>query len=374
MHRIQFEMRKFFDMMIEMHGREVLSRTRLLSVRASIGLICFMSGAFLADIAHAQSPISSGSDSDSVQVEASAEPALAGMDYDFDPDLDRWVFSTAFEVGVLGYEPKASMSGSDLDPNAPIASNVIPANDGPLTVIDPNSDRGRMISALLGVNFEVMAPRLSNRAWLPRPFLDVNVSAVLGSERSIVRNRNPEPSEIGLPPRTGNSTRLGATLIRGTGEQVTAQQQGPAVFIGMGGAFTFDLESGSRLRVKPSIVYSRTPVDVSGIVSRAVRTLNNTTTGLDAFRFIVVSDAREEVYHGIGPALEFELDTNNRVGPFELSLFLKGHANHNFGDLDTDLQQSNSEFPLETVRWRYEHERWTYRASTGIRLRLVGKK
>ena len=362
MHRIDSKMKNFVYATIEMTGLNGSTRFRWrLLTGISVALICLVTGAVEAQEAEGADDVGS---------------TIATRPVDYDPDLDSWIFSAAFEVGVLGYNPKASMAGTDLDPDAPIATNIFPPNDGPSTVIEASFDRGRVVNALVGVDFEIMAPRLSRFTWVPRPFLDVNISAAVGAERTIVRNRNPEPNEFEIPPGLENRSPIGANLIRGGGEAVQQQQQGPAVFIGIGGAYTFDLDSGSRLRVKPSLVYSRTPVDVSGIVSRVVRTANVTIDlELDeAFRFIVLNDKVTEVYHGIGPAVEFELDTNNRLGPFELSLFLKGHANYTFGDLDTDLSASSSEFPSETATFRYEHERWSYRASTGIRFRLVGEK
>lgn len=360
-------MKFIFDATIDTLGVRACTCFSLISVGTSIAL-CFLIAVGVVGSAQAQS------DEVGAEVDSVLEAGSDSLDQDFDPDLDTWVFSAAFEAGLMAYKPKASMSGSPFDPGAPISPRFEENNDGPRSVIASRADRGRMISALLGVDLEVMAPRMGNSRWIPRPFLDLNVSAVLGSERSIVRRGKPEPDSFALPDRVGGTLNVGGTRILGQGEEVTAQQQGPAVFVGFGAAFTFDLDSGSRLRVKPSLVYSRTPVDVSGIASRVVKVDTNTAAGLDAFRFIVVGDAFLEVYHGIGPAIELELDTNNRLGPFELSLYLKGHANHNFGDLETDFQQSNPDFPLETVRWRYEHERWTYRASTGIRFRLVGKK
>lgn len=296
----------------------------------------------------------------------------ADVDESFDRDLDQWIFSTGLEVGIMGYNPKASMRGSLIDPSAPIATNLTPQDDGPETIIRSNSDRTEVISGLVGANFEIMAPRMTESPFIPRFFLDLNVSAVLTSEVPVVRRGRPEPNNFSIPELSFNFGLVGSELVVGTGEEVTAQEQGPAVFVGLGGAWTFDFEGGGRLRVKPSLVYTRTRVEVFGIAARAIRLVNTTTESLSDYRFIVLREDFSEVYHGLGPAIELELDTDNQIGPFEISLFLKGHANHIFGDLDTDLLQANPEFPSEFVRWRYEQERWTFRASTGIRFRLVG--
>ena len=94
-----------------------------------------------------------------------------------------------------------------------------------------------------------------------------------------------------------------------------------------------------------------------------------------------------EVYHGLGPALEIEYETRNRVGPFAVSLFAKGNASYLFGDLKTEMQRTNQDgdvyqlndmgeqVPIdESVNWKYTQDRWVYRVTTGIRFRLVPKR
>ncbi len=365
MHRIHSRMKNFFDAAMVNPSRFAPSCVSLVSTVIAIGTsIAFVGvvGLVGAGAANAQS----------TSAAADADSELSKPNYD--PDLDSWVFSAGLEVGASGYRPKADMTASELDPDAPRAVNISDERDGPLQIIPDRFDRSNVISALVGANFEVMAPRFVDSPWMPRPFMDLNVSAVLTAEVPIVRDGRPEPNQYAIDLESRLDPQ-GESLILGTGSEATAQEQGPAIFLGFGAAFTFDLESGSRLRVKPSFVYSRTIVEVSGLAARAVREQRNTgALGLGAFRFITLREDFSEVYHGIGPAIEFELDTNNRVGPFEMSVFLKGHANHVLGDRDTRLQQNNPEFPTEFARWRYRHEPWTYRVSTGVRFRLVGKK
>ncbi|MFK7897816.1 MAG: hypothetical protein AB8G23_18415 [Myxococcota bacterium] len=312
--------------------------------------------------------------SPSATEQADRRSGLRVINTNNDPDLDAFVFSTALEIGASGYKPKGKLRASDLDPNAPRVALPDPDRDGPLQIIADRSDRSSVISALVGANFEVMAPRFVDSPWFPRPFIDLSVNSVLTAEVALVRDGRPEPGQYAVDLESRLNP-IGENLVLGTGSQLTAQEQGPAIFLGFGYAFTVDLESGSRLRIKPSFVYSRTRLELSGVAARAVREQRSTIgLGLDAYRFITLREDFSEVYHGIGPAIEFEIDTNNRLGPFELSLFLKAHANHVLGDRDTRLQQNNPDFPNEFVRFRYRHEPWTYRASTGIRFRLVGEK
>ena len=74
--------------------------------------------------------------------------------------------------------------------------------------------------------------------------------------------------------------------------------------------------------------------------------------------------------HGIGPALEAELDAA-RIGPIVSSILIGFNAYHFLGDLEetvTGTANSGSTAP-ETATYRIEFDQWAYRAETGIRFR-----
>ena len=48
--------------------------------------------------------------------------------------------------------------------------------------------------------------------------------------------------------------------------------------------------------------------------------------------------------HGIGPALEIEYETGGQEGPFDISLFIKGHATRFFGDVTTESTSTNTDY------------------------------
>ena len=86
---------------------------------------------------------------------------------------------------------------------------------------------------------------------------------------------------------------------------------------------------------------------------------------------------RRSTSSATGIAVEIEYETANRIGPFSVSLFIKGHASHLLGDLKTRLQQTNQDPTVtgdETVNWKYSQDSWVFRASTGIRFRLVPRR
>ena len=292
-----------------------------------------------------------------------------------DGELDRWVFSGALEVGLYGDSGDAEFSGSPIV--GPRATNISDADDVD-TVIQSRMDSNDMISGLVGANFEVMTPGPRNLATHPRLFMNVSLLGALSSETSVARNS--DPGEWGIPDGIAPAAPfVGELILRGHGTEVSTQHQGAQLYVGLGPAFTFDFK-GERIRVKPSVVYSRTETKISVVANRAIRIVESDpivngrrVRSLDSYRLLALQDDFTKVYHGVGPALEVEYDTKNRFGPFLLSLFMKGGASHLFGDRKTEFAASNPDEPLETVSWKYKQDRWAYRASTGVRFRYVPK-
>ena len=299
----------------------------------------------------------------------------AMADDDFDPEK-RWAPAVAFQMDVLGTTGKGVTTGSEI--SGPRVANAgprffdVPTND----VISPSRSREQVVAGLVGGDFELMTPRLASPERAPRLFLNVNVAAALGPEVGLAREGNPGP--MSLPQGIGDTSSLpvGESAIAGAGTKMTAQYQGPQIHAGLGAAFLFDLE-GHRIRVKPSVVYSRLPFDVYGVMRRAVRLNGNTgpaRTFENTYRTIELSAKQREIYHGAGAALEIEYEPGDRLGPFTWSIFLKGQATRLFGDLETNLAEGNPEYPDEQVFFTYKHDRWFYRLGTGIRIRFDGKE
>ncbi|MDC1295735.1 hypothetical protein N8077_05325 [Myxococcota bacterium] len=294
-----------------------------------------------------------------------------------DGELTRWVYSAALEVGIFGHTGKGNIDSTDVgtprvNPNFGIGDirgdSLIPSE----------ASREQILSALVGGDFEVMTPRLADVPTHPRLFFDVNISAAMTNEVGLARSG--EPSVLQFPRNFDPGSILGENVVAGRGTKINVQHQGPQLHIGQGVAFTFDF-GAERIRIKPSIVYSRIIADVSGVANRAVRLRNFTPfvpRDFDSeFRRVELSDKFREVYHGVGPAVEVEYETANRIGPFALSLFIKGHASHLLGDLETELRATNQDPTVtgdESVRFKYSQDRWVFRASTGIRFRLVPRR
>ncbi len=303
-----------------------------------------------------------------------------------DRELERWIFSSALEVDIYGQTGKASVRGTPIgSPRLGFAPGVPGGIDAGLgdetspNVVRSESSREQVTAALVGGDFEIMTPAIADIPTQPRFFLDAFVAAVITNQVAMARDGVPS-SPLAMPSVFNPGDPVGERLIVGVGTAVYAQLQGPQLYAGIGAAFTFDLFDEHRIRIKPSFNYLRMTLDVSARANRAVRDQVFTPgdRGLDQeFRTIELSDKFREVYHGIGPALEIEYDTGNRFGPFGISLYMKGGATRLFGDLTTELSDVNTDPQVtgeERVFWKYNQDRWVFRAGTGIRFRFLPKQ
>jgi hypothetical protein len=301
-----------------------------------------------------------------------------------DENLKRWVPAVALEASIYGHTGKGNISSSELV--GPRVSVSFPTQSGdfspvedpnnPGTFIDvityPLASRQNVLNALVGVSFELMAPAFTTSGMAPRLFMDLNISETMGAEVGLAIDA--DPGDMSLPFPRSPSTVIGEGAILGRGSKITVQNQGPQIHAGIGTAFTFHF-GPETIRIKPSFVYSRIKQTVSTKTRRAVRLNNANGARVDIddpndFRLLLFDDSIEEVYHGIGPALEIEYETGGRVGPFDVALFIKGHASRLFGDLTTDAAAANPAYPEEQVFYKYSQDRWTYRVGTGVRFRL----
>ena len=305
-------------------------------------------------------------------------------------NLDRWVPAVAIEVGVHGHTGKGNIDGTEVfGPRVFIqvperSGDFIPIDDpnNPGTLIDvltvPLASREDVVSALAGANFEIMAPAFTRSGVAPRLFMDVSILDVLGSEVGLAIDA--DPMEMRLPDPRSAGTVIGEGAIIGRGNKITVQNQGPQFHAGLGVAFTFQW-GPETIRIKPSFVYSRMKQTVATKTRRPIRLNNANGNNVqiddpEDFRLLIFDDSFDEVYHGIGPALEIEYETGGQVGPFDISLFIKGHATRFFGDVTTESTSTNTDYipppgePAEQFFYKYSQDRWTYRATTGIRLRL----
>ncbi|MCR9094244.1 MAG: hypothetical protein NXI30_08505 [bacterium] len=310
--------------------------------------------------------------STSALVAGSATPVTAADD-DFDPER-RWTPAMALQVDVMGTTGKAVTTGTTIvGPRVANAGQRFLDFNGD-QVLNPSRSREQITAFTVGGDFELMSPRVASAEYAPRFFLNVNVAAAIGPEVGLARDGNPGRLGIPLGVTDSSTAILGETAVTGRGTKTTVQYQGPQVHAGFGAAFLVDIE-GHRFRLKPSVVYSRLPFDVYGVLRRAVRLNTNVGSARtydNTYRSIEISGKQREIYHGAGAAFEVEYEAGDHLGPFAWSIYIKGQGTRIFGDLETNLSAANPEYPEEQATWTYKHDRWFYRLGTGVRVRFDG--
>jgi hypothetical protein len=304
---------------------------------------------------------------------AGASPSYAQSDHD--GELDRWVPSVGIQLDFLtGHTGKGNISSTEI--TGPRVQNPpVQRGDLGLALVEDQASREPILAALVGGTFEIMTPQLLDVPSHPRLFLDLNVSAVFGSEVDLAVDADAGP--LSIVEERSEQFPVGEASVVGRGSRISAQPQGPQIHASLGVAFTVDVGT-NRFRIKPSIVYSRIRQDIFAITNRVIRLsdANGPTSELslnnpDDFRLFQTRANRTEIYHGAGLALELEYDTENRLGPFSVTLFSKFHAAHLFGDLKTRFTESNPDYPGEVAFYKFSQDRWTYRGGVGIRFRYV---
>ena len=284
--------------------------------------------------------------------------AAAAQD-DRDAELDRWVPSVGFIVGVGSQQAEGHITTSQVV--GPQNSN--PALVGqPVIAGTPQTTRTRMMTPFIGGSFEIMTPSWTGLRTDPRLFANVDVTFAFPPQYNI-----PNIGSLGpLRPPPGRATGLNESNLLGQGARLRAEVQPLFLMAGAGIAFTF--RPGERaLRIKPSVQYVREEINVSGLAQRAVQP-NLVGPTLNQFRRILLSVEQTVVYHGVGPGLDVELDTR-RAGPFVLTVFAGAKA-WNFLNNDKLIQQDQNIYG-EFANWQFLKTKWGFGGAIGLRFRWV---
>jgi hypothetical protein len=222
------------------------------------------------------------------------------------------------------------------------------------------------VTPFVAGSLELMTPGLTSVPGRPRLFVRGDAAASFAFTRDVAKEGSP--GEFEVSPNVVYPTQ---ETIRGQGSATTAEVKPLLISAGAGVAFTVDAWE-RRLRVKPSVEYMREEIEATGVLHRAARTRVDPPPTVDefpeGFRLIELSGDKKQVFHGIGPGLEIEADTG-RAGPLILTVYLAGQAYAFLGDLEMEFSDTN-EYG-ETATWRFEKDRWGYRAGVGVRFRWV---
>jgi hypothetical protein len=283
-------------------------------------------------------------------------------------ESELWVPSLAITSGILVEDAEASVV------------STLRANEAPFF---DDSGADTLIGPLVSGSLELMAPAWGDHWGRPRLFAHAGAGGNFAFERDVAKAGAPGTLELPdsglLVPPVGEPG-----VVSGQGSTTSVQPRHLLLSAGGGIAFSFDAW-GRRFRIKPSAEYLREEVEVTGVVSGAtiddpgVLARPNENPPIPGrpptFNFFNGSGSERQVFHGIGPGLEAEVDVA-RSGSLIVSVLVSGGAYRILGDRTVEfsapLVQTGSGStivsPPHTATWKYKKDPWSYRAHVGIRL------
>jgi len=275
-------------------------------------------------------------------------------------ELSRWVPSFSLISGLAAQKIEGHINTTDvLGPQDTDPSGANPAQ--PLLPGAPVTERTRMMTPFVGVALEVMTPAWSSLPGKPRAFAHGDVGYAFGPDYNV-----PMVGDPGVFRASPRITPITEGTILGQGGRMTVSVAPLWLMAGAGVAFTLDAWERA-LRIKVSAEYVREEVEIRGLVRRAVA-LSNSSPTLAGFRPVTLTAAENVIYDGIGPGLEFEVDTA-RTGPFVLALYLGVKA---WRYLDNEkVLLSDTNVWDESATWTFLKNDWGFGGTLGLRFRWV---
>jgi hypothetical protein len=309
-------------------------------------------------------------------------------------ETERWVPAFSIYSGVLvqgaqGTIDTGPILGTENTPDGGVPGKCVPPPNSPDTKdhcnrqirptflvlqdeeippLESVTTRGDdlMVTPFVGGSLELMTPGLTSLPGRPRLFVHGDAAASFAPTRDVAKEGSPDEFEVS--PKVEKPSEL---AVEGQGSKTTVDIKPLLISAGAGVAFTVDARE-RRLRIKPSVEYLREEIEVTGVVHRAMQTgippIPPPEDFPEGFRLIELSGGKKQVFHGVGPGLEIEADTA-RAGPLMLTLYLAGQAYAFLGDLEMEFSDTNEDG--ETATWRFEKNRWGFRAGVGLRFRWV---
>lgn len=309
----------------------------------------------------------------------------------------RWIPSLAFTSGVFWGHQHATVSSDCFDPAAgpstPASCNPQIEEYGP--VLREGADENELaVTPYVGGNLSLQTPVLFSLG-RPRLFASIDLPYQFGIDRNVAQKERPTGAEEPNNPEATET--IDDAGLLGVGSRTRSETEGLAFGANAGVAFSF-AAFGREFRVKPSANWIRYRVGVRGRVETGICL---TSGGIrlceldgipppdgmggeaDAFTRVITLKSRDSIwFHGIGPGLDFEMDTG-RFGPYTVSLFFGGGGYYLLGDRSLAFERQRTianperedEFSEPTgyrARFSWRANPWLYRAGIGLRLSWVG--
>lgn len=326
-----------------------------ISVKRHWACLGLMGVVHFATVAHAQ--------------EAVDEPIGPPLIADAVDELDRWVPSLSISLGLLMQEVEGDIESTDILGPTDQTGELSPL----LTIRPPASGSDLTLTPISGGSFEFMSPGLRSIPFFPdieipgspRLFAHGDFLATFTLTYRTAKEGDPKPPSL---PESFliQGADLREPVVFGQGSVLETEIKRWSFSAGAGIAFTVDLFE-RRFRLKPSFEWMTEEIQIEGEARRAIALVNRPKKISD-FRYELFRAKKSRRFYGLGGGIEFELDTR-RAGPFLVSVFGNTQIYRMMGDRKIKARATNS-FG-EEVEFEIERSRWTYRAATGLRVRLA---
>jgi len=306
-----------------------------------------------------------------------------------------WVPSFAVTGGVLMQHQHAGVRsncerGEPAQAGNPKSENCLfqspPQRPAPLRPAATGSQW--VVTPSVGLDVQLMAPAIPRIPGRPRLFAWGEVDFAYGPKRNVANEG--DPTGIALPGNKGSLSEASTGSLQGVGSRTASVVQRHVWGAGAGIAFPFRFR-GRQFWLKPAAAWTRYGLDIEGTVLSGLKNdrPDATTVYGSYMRVVSLIDQRSEIYDGIGPALDIEMDVG-KFGPIGASLFIGAGAYKILGDRSLSFDKTfvaNFFTPALNITpsppwrlgpdtynasWTYEIDPWLYRSWVGLRLSWLG--
>ena len=330
---------------------------------------------------------------------SSGDASAASRDED---EWSQWVPSLALETDLSFHPTNGAIRTGDV--YGPYLSRpAAPSPDQPITSGTPAFANPYMVTPSFGIVAEIMTPAWFDLPGRPRLFGHADVIIAFGPTYQMPGVASPGALRSPVDDRIAVTEQS----ILGQGASNEASVQPLQIAAGAGIAFTTQL-AGRTIRFKPSVEYLRQEVELSSLVSRAVKYRDlpvpppcNTDPAClrqfqvaNNFRQVLITGKKQATYDGIGPGFQIEMDTG-RAGPLMLSLYasVKAWAFLNNDPIEIQASNQNAFSPgcqpgdttpinpsnpllcaAEQADFSFQREDWGFGGGFGLRFRWAPEK
>jgi hypothetical protein len=299
---------------------------------------------------------------------------------------ERWIPSFAITSGVFWGRQHATVSSDCTSPGTDTPTTCNPAvGPGYGSELRKGAiDDELAVTPYVGGNLSLATPVLL-RTGRPRLFAGLELPYQFGIDRNVAQQERP--TGIAEPENPNATEFLDETALLGVGSRTRTEIKGLAFGADAGVSFSFEA-FGRQFHVKPRFAWVREQIGVRGRIEHGLCPPsppnycdldNNKPSAGIAFTRVVTVKGHDSIWlNGIGPGLDFEMETG-RFGPYTVALFVGGGGYYLLGDRSVSIDATQTIGPDQlgdAVDYRghftFRANPWIYRGGLGLRLSWVG--